>query len=410
MNEDQQHGITMQFDSDELQVPNAALLRPRSAPRLSVPALEARRSFEDGIRSAHPGPRSVSAQGWFGSFEGNRSANWDEDDRRSHMSRSGASPPALHSAWSKTNNQHTYRHIVTGEIFYHSKKQPEKPGPSADDIPEGWEARLVSDHEEIWEFRHQSTGTIIDVPPTSLPDAIRKEFDVAASYGDVPRHCQGQLEGDHIEYKITNPSTLCPTQWRTRKHPKIIEDEMKEYLASTTAHTTRPPQVTLLTQEGNQESVDLEKHNLSRMSGILVITDINHSLISRLCAENRHVPLILFFISCYFMLRTLHEDTATKELAREIQGWFWMSERSDNDEYSWEGTYHDVMYDEKLSVLHFGYEQYPDGCISPQKELAVVRLSTFNVSRRLSKYAPTSRFHWIMLIYDSNRTHRGHEA
>lgn len=390
MNGDQQHEITMQFDSDELQVPNAALLRPRSAPRLSLPALEARRSSEDGTRSAHPGPRSVSAQGWFGSFEGNRSANWDEDDRRSHMSRSGASSPALHSAWSKTNNRHGYRHIVTGEMFYHSKKQPEKPGPSADDIPEGWEARLVSDHKEVWEFRHLSTGTIIDVPPKSLPEAVSEEFDVAASYGDVPRYCQGELKGDHIEYKITHPSALCPTRWRTTKHPKIIEDEMEEYLAKVTAHPTRPPQVTLLKQDGNQESVDLETRQFDQMSGILLVTDIDHPLISRLCAKDRQMPLILFFITCHFMLRALHEDAVTKELVRAIQGWFWMSERWDTDEHIWEGRQHDVMYDEKLSVLHFGYEQYPDSYLTPQEELDIVRLSTFDVSTRLSKYALTS--------------------
>lgn len=391
-NGNQQPQITMQFDSDDLQVPDAALLRPRSAPRLSLPALEARRSFEDGTRSAHLGQRSVSAQGWFGSFEGNNSPNRDEDDRRSHMSRSGASFPELHSAWI-TEDHYGYRHIVTGEMFYHSTKRPEKPGPLADDIPDGWEARLANDREEIWTFTHRSTGTVIDVPPKSLPEHVRKEFDVAASYGRVPRYCQGQLEGDHIEYKITNPSALCPTQWRTRKHPKIIEDGMKEYLARITAHPAEPPQVTLLTQDGNQESVDLETRELSQMSGILVVTDINHSLISRLCAEETQMPLILFFIACHFMLRTLHEDTATKDLVREIQGWFWMSERSDNNEHSWEGRHHDVTYDEKLSVLHFGYEQYPDSYLTPQEELAIVRLSTFDVSSRLSKYAPTSWCH-----------------
>ena len=116
----------------------------------------------------------------------------------------------VHSAWVMVERNYRYRHLATGEVFTHCWKRPEKPGPSSDDILDGWDAKLRSEDEEVWQYVHRKTRTVIDVSLRSLLEAVIKHFDVAASYCDVSRHCQGQLDDGCLKYKISNPSKSCP--------------------------------------------------------------------------------------------------------------------------------------------------------------------------------------------------------
>lgn len=170
--EDQQHHFTMQFERSELQVPEAALLRPQAAPLSSLEGLEARRNFKGGSSTGQHGLEYARAQqtsaperqsGSFGSVEIDDGI---ESERESHTSNLEAPFPNLHSAWVmiEGNYEYMYRHLVTGEIFRHPWKRPEKPGPSSDDILKGWDANLRSENEEVWEYVHRKTRTVIDVP------------------------------------------------------------------------------------------------------------------------------------------------------------------------------------------------------------------------------------------------------
>jgi hypothetical protein len=298
----------------------------------------------------------------------------------------------LHSAWATTEDDYKYRHIVTGEIFHHRWREPEKPGPTADDILEGWTAQLVSEDEEDWVYVHSTTFTVIDVPPRSLPEAVMRQFDLAATYGKVPRYCQGQLEDGQLMYKCINPSRWCPTEWRTAKHPEVVENEMNQYLANMKSNSTTPATVTFLAKSGQQIPFDLETGDISQMSGILLVTDVDKVVCNQLLATQIHTPLISFFTICHLLLTTLHEDEATKELAWQAQGWWWMSARSDSDDTWWSGNHHDIIYDDESSLLHFGFAQYPNGRLDSQTNTSTTRLSAFQVASDMGEYTtlPTS--------------------
>lgn len=56
---------------------------------------------------------------------------------------------ALHAAWVSTRRPGRYRHLLTGATFHHpAGKAPRSSGPTAQDIPEGWKARLLEPTEE----------------------------------------------------------------------------------------------------------------------------------------------------------------------------------------------------------------------------------------------------------------------
>jgi len=376
--EKQQDDVKMQFEQSE--------------PLPSLPALEVKRTSEGGTGSVHhssgsDGAHQIPELDRESDSPSGRSDDGFQGDRRSYASSAQASSPAFHSAWERIGFSDRYRHIVTGQIFKDHGNAPQKPGPSADDILEGWKAKLASKDNETWGYVHRATGIVIDVLPDFLSEAVRKEFDVAASYGQVPKYCQGQLEGGHIVYKSIHPSVLCPKKWRTTKHPKIIEGEMKEYLANIDAHTTTPAEAMLLTKDGQQLSVDLESCDISQMTGILLITDIDGALINRVCACQNPMSVTSFFIICHFLLRTLHEDEATKELAQQVQGWFWMSMRKKGHGFIWLGDHYDVIYDDTTALLYFGPVQYLDSHPTPPIETDFVRLSLLELSKKLSEYS-----------------------
>lgn len=241
----------------------------------------------------------------------------------------------VHSAWVMVERNYRYRHLATGEIFTHYWKRPEKPGPSSDDILKGWDAKLRGEDEE-------------------------KQFDVAASYGDVSRHCQGQLDDGYLKYKISNPAKSCPREWHTTKHPKITEEEMQKYLADIHADATKPAEATLLANGGQRLSVDTEDIDVNKMSGVLLITDSDKAPINRLIVDSPNASRMSFFIAFYFLLQTLHTDEATKELAQQVQGLYWMSARGDYDGNVWPGHQYNIACDRQRSTLCFGFAQYPN--------------------------------------------------
>jgi hypothetical protein len=417
--EDQHHHFTMQFERSELQEPEAALLRPQAAPLPSLQVLEARRNFEDGSNTGQHGPEYACAQqtsapetqsGSSGSVENDDDT---ESERESHTSNLEALFPKLHSAWVMIEGdyEYMYRHLVTGEIFRHPWKRPEKPGPSSDDILKDWDAKLRSDDEEVWEYVHRKTRTVIDVPPRSLPEVVIKQFDVAASYGDVPRHCQGQLDDGCLKYRISNPSKSCPRKWRTPKHPKIIEEDMQRYLADVHADLTKPVEATLLTKGGQRLSVNTDDIDVNQMSGILLITDVDKARISQLIVNAPDASEMPFFIAFHLLLGTLHEDEATKELAQQVQGLYWMSTRNEDDGDVWPGPQYDIVCDRQSTTLYFGFAQYLSNDPIQRDGTDVTRLSIFAVTRDLSEYMssrlettePRSRtciqlwYSWVML-------------
>jgi hypothetical protein len=99
-----------------------------------------------------------------------------------------------------------------------------------------------------------------------------------------------------------------------------------------------------------------------------------------------------FFIICHLLLATLHEDEATKELARQTQGWWWMSIRSETNDPCWSGHHYDIIHDDESSMLHFGFAQYLRGQSNLQTNTSTTRLSVFEVTPDLGEYTilPTS--------------------
>lgn len=162
---------------------------------------------------------------------------------------------------------------------------------------------------------------------------------------------------------------------------------MQKYLAHIQADCTKPAEATLLAKGGQRLSVDLEDIDLNQMSGILLITDIDKALINRLIADSPNASRMSFFIAFYLLLRTVHKDETTKELAQEVQGLYWMSARGDYDGNIWPGPQYDVMCDHQRTTLYFGSAQHVSSRPIQGDETNVTRLSIFEVTRNLSEYA-----------------------
>jgi len=320
-----------------------------------------------------------------GSFDDGNSVDENEDNGQRHVSSSEVLSPALQNAWVRIEPG-CWRHVVTNELLDlrdSSHEYPERLGPSADDIPEGWKAKLDSQEEEIWKYQHCDTGVLFDVPPKFLPEDVIKQLDVAASHGNIPEYiyCRALFEDDCIKYENFDH----PMEWVTTKHPKIIENEMKAYLDNLKANSTKRPEVTLLA--GGQElPVDVQTSEIRQLSGILVVTDIGRALVSRLLVAYPEYPLLPFFIFRHFLLRTLNEDETAKELVRQVQGWYRMFEYDGYIDRSWAGNHYDAIHDSDRCKVHFGYAQYLSTRPTGAHMGVVVRLSIFRISTKLSMY------------------------
>jgi hypothetical protein len=311
------------------------------------------------------------------------------DDDQSLVAMPGSCDSSLDSAWVKistSDGSRGYRHPVTGEVYLNNRKIPQKTGPAAHDIPEGWTARLESTSKEKWVYVHSATKTIIKTPPRSLSEAVTKEFDVAASHGTVPQHCQGHLEDGRIIYKINNPSRHCPRSWRTFKHPNVIEADLQAYLAAYNPSPSKPAKAILLTPGGHVSQLDLGSSNVAAMSGMLLIEDIDNVLISSLCAAFAFVGGFPFFVLCHLLLRRLHSTPGLEELETHLLGWWWMSHRGPSDTFYWLGSHHDVYYDLNQGEIHFSDIQIPDSHRAIPPDLDVVRLSMLVIYPHLSEY------------------------
>lgn len=169
--ENQQHQFTMQFCSSELRTSDPAFLRPEPASLPSLVILEARQKFlgtiagklgcsharrggtrtsKGGIYGVQRDPEHRRAQQMndpvkpHGSFYDGIPDDSSGHDRHSHLSDDDSSIPELHSAWARTDSPNEYRHLATDVLYWNDGKMPEKPGPSSDDILEGWQAKLTS--------------------------------------------------------------------------------------------------------------------------------------------------------------------------------------------------------------------------------------------------------------------------
>jgi hypothetical protein len=150
----------------------------------------------------------------------------DDDEHQPHMSHAGASTTTLNKAWVKRRKQpYEYRHLVTGAIYRNSKSSPTLTGPTAQDIPDGWKAKLTNSGSEEWTYEHIATR-LVHANPICLPEDTVEAIKIAASHGELPQFCQACLEHGRIKYKITSPDDRCPEEWRTSKHPRLIENEM----------------------------------------------------------------------------------------------------------------------------------------------------------------------------------------
>ena len=162
---------------------------------------------------------------------------------------------------------------------------------------------------------------------------------------------------------------------------------MHKYLADIYTDCTKPAEATLLATGGQRLAVDLEDIDLNQMSGILLITDIDKALINRLIVDSPDASHMSFFIAFHFLLRIIHKDETTKELAQEVQGLYWMSVRGDNDGDMWPGPQYDIMCDPQRTTLYFGSAQYVSSRPTQGDESDVIRLSVLEVTRNLSEYA-----------------------
>jgi hypothetical protein len=242
-------------------------------------------------------------------------------------------------------------------------------------------AKLATKSEEKWIYVHRATKTVINTPPRSLPEAVIKEFDVAASHGMVPQYCQGHLEDGRIFYKINNPSTIFPRSWRTLRHPGIIEADGKAYLAAYDSHASKPAKATLLTASGQTLPINLRLANLNGMSGTLLIEDVDKDMIGNLCWAFQRIPVIPFFIFCHLVYKRLHD---IQDLEEELMARYWMSHRGTSDEVCWVGAHYDVFHDYDRGKVHFGVSQLLNSSHAPPEPLDVIRVSMFSISTRLS--------------------------
>lgn len=343
--------------------PNGSMRTPASAASFhQTPARDGSTSPDTG--SAH----SRTSQD--GGFQGQ--ANVDGRDQQQR--RSGT---VLNSAWVSAEDVGGYRHRVTGAIYRNNGKIPQEPGPTANDIPDGWEAFLSDESKETWKYKHHTTGVVIDSPPTSLPAAVTREIDVAASHGKMPKYCQAFIENGLVGYKVTHPAVSYAAGWRTFRHPKLVEDDMKAFLANYGVNPSRPAKATFITAAGHHLPVNLDAGTFSGESGILLVEDIDQACIKFLCATFSDRKFMPHLILGHLLFDQQHQSEAEKKLADQVKGLYWMSL---DDQFFWYNAHHDVFQDGEAGKLHFGVHQHSVRDRTLFDDLEIIRLSTMNTA------------------------------
>jgi hypothetical protein len=202
--------------------------------------------------------------------------------------------PLQHAWVASKRRPGRYRHVLTGAIYYNqSGKAPRFSGPTAQDIPEGWKARLSDSHEESWSYEHSATGIRHD-KPASLPKQTLEKFAVATTYGEIPDRCQALLlEDGSIAYAPGRYHYLNPPSWYTLEHPKFLKYKIQAYLNNYEIRSGTAKAV-LFTGSKNRP-VGIEDLDLSKHSGTLLIKDMDHNWIKRL-AQYDSVDMLQFLI------------------------------------------------------------------------------------------------------------------
>jgi hypothetical protein len=303
------------------------------------------------------------------------------DDQQRHMYNSEGQTPFLHGAWVETPNEHEYRHLVTGTIYrnVHSKP-PQSPGPTAKDIPDGWEAFLPIESIETWCYVHRASGITIDRNPNLLSKAVRKNLEVAASYGELPASCGTFLEHDRVAYTIISPKYNGPVGWRTFKHPKLVENDIESFVANYDAVSSRPAKATLLTRGAQYLPITPESNDWTKSTGILLIEDIDQIWIKRLCVAAAKKKFMPFFIFGHILFDKVYKLEGPGKLVDQAKGWYLMSLGTSSP---WSCTHCDVVRDERGGKLHFVSAQYPAKHVLNDAE--AIRVSTFTFSEDLGK-------------------------
>jgi plasmid stability protein len=303
----------------------------------------------------------------------------DDDEHRPHISHAGASTTTPNKAWVKRRKQpHEYRHLVTGAIYRNSNSPPLSTGPTAQDIPDGWKAKLTNSGSEEWTYEHIATR-LVHANPACLSEDTVEAIKIAASHGELPRFCQACLEHGRIKYKIT--SSNGPEKWRASKHPRLIENEMQAFLTTYEARSRRPAKATLLTKGGQHLPISPESFNLTEEVGTLLIEDIDQAWINFLnsIVHEIYSTQLPFFIFGHIAFDEIRESDAMKNLAQQVKGRYWMSREDDSRSPS----QCDVIFDEEGGKLHFASPSYL--AMNMLEDVKAVRISTFPLSEQLSK-------------------------
>lgn len=296
-------------------------------------------------------------------------------DGRDQQQRSSGT--VLNSAWVSAEDVGGYRHRVTGAIYRNNGKIPQEPGPTANDIIDRWEAFLSDESKENWKYRHHTTGVVIDSPPTSLPAAVTREIDAAASHGKMPKYCQAFIENGLVGYRITHPDAIYLASWRMFRHPKLVEDDMKAFLANYGVNPSRPAKATFITDAGQHLPVNLDAGTFSGNSGILLVEDIDQACIKFLCATFSDGKFLPHLILGHLLFDQQHQSEAEKKLADQVQGLYWMSL---DGEFIWHNGHHDVLHDGEDGKLHFEVDRYSVIHSALFDDLEIIRVSTMDIS------------------------------
>ena len=200
-----------------------------------------------------------------------------------HGSKESVAETSLNAAWIKTEDPNRYRHVITGAIYLNGKKAPQFTGPGAQDIPDGWQARLPDITQERWSYTHNATR-INHMDPVSLPKATLENFRVASTYGEIPHDCHALLLDDgRIAYAPGTHNPRYPPTWYTLEHSKALESRVRAYLDS--CETRSGPAKAILFTESRREPVGLDGLELSKLSGTLMINDMDNAWIRSLAAS-----------------------------------------------------------------------------------------------------------------------------
>jgi hypothetical protein len=395
--EQQQDDTASQLPRTELRGLESALLRPEHAALPALPSSEMKRKSTEtkSPRNKSPSLASVSSdvgqdirpdsRGADEQVEqhtldtGSRSKSFGVE--KANEPRARASTPSLNPAWVKAEGSE-YRHLVTGAIYHSRGDAPVSIGPTVEDIPEGWKAKLVERTSEQWTFEHIATR-FTHADPRILPEATMEAFKVAASHGEVPGLCQANLEHDRIVYQYTCPGPeacdipQCPVGWQMFRHPKLVETDIKAFLANYEAQSSRPTRATLLTSGGLQLPTTPDSDQLAENARVLLIEDIDMVWINYLCStcESKFMP---FFILGHLLFDTVHESGAVKDLVEQTKGWYWMSMEPTGVNNR---SQYDVIHNEEGGRLHF---VTPESLARHEWEnLEVIRISTFSAASAL---------------------------